>query len=89
MHRGFIDEPFQDGYIYNIETGETFTITIKEVTDKKAICVWPCKTWCYAEDKHEYSYKSDDYAVYNVPVELTDDEIETLIDKGTIGGTEI
>lgn len=85
MHRGFPNEPFQEGYIYNIETGEVFNISMEEVTDKKDICVWPGGLWCYDNDKHHHSWENGNYAVYSIPAELSADEIEALINKGIIG----
>lgn len=27
------------------------------------IIVWPCGSWCYRSELHEYTHKSDDYEV--------------------------
>lgn len=27
------------------------------------ILVWPCGTWCYRQDSHEFGHLSDDYQV--------------------------
>lgn len=30
------------------------------------ICRWPDGTWCYREELHEYTHKSDDYEIIAV-----------------------
>lgn len=30
-------------------------------SDDFMICVWPDGTWCWLEEAHEYTHKSDDY----------------------------
>lgn len=27
------------------------------------VILWPCGTWCYRDEIHEYTHKSDDYEV--------------------------
>lgn len=27
------------------------------------IALWPCGTWCYGDEVHEFTHKSDDYEV--------------------------
>jgi hypothetical protein len=29
------------------------------------IIEWPCGTWCYRDELHEYTYMSDDYMVHS------------------------
>lgn len=49
--------------------------------DKVAVCVWPDETWCFQDDIEEYSWKSDDYIIYHVPDELSDEDIDALVTK--------
>ena len=31
--------------------------------DPNDVILWPCGTWCYREELHEFGHKSDDYEV--------------------------
>jgi hypothetical protein len=43
------------------------------------IHIWPCGTWCYQDEQHEMSHKSDDYEVHQVPDSFMSDEIDSLV----------
>ena len=43
------------------------------------ICVWPDETWCFIGEIEQYSWMSDDYAIVNIPEELTDKDIEEIV----------
>jgi hypothetical protein len=51
---------------------------------KVLIHVWPDGDWCNQGELEEYLWKSDDYANYFVPEELTPDEIDELIARKVI-----
>lgn len=36
------------------------------------VFVWPCGTWCFREDAHEFTHKSDDFLI--LPAESTEAE---------------
>lgn len=42
------------------------------------IVVWPDGDWCYIEDLYEFSHRSDDYIVYSVYTNLTEEQIDEL-----------
>ena len=44
--------------------------------DKIQICVWLDGTWCRHSEVHEYTWKSDDYAMFAIEPEADDEEIE-------------
>ena len=31
------------------------------MTDPNDVILWPCGTWCYREELHAFTHKSDDY----------------------------
>jgi hypothetical protein len=45
---------------------------------KTKICVWPDGDWCHKTSLEEYSWKSDDYSIIHVPVELDDEAINNI-----------
>ena len=55
------------------------------IDGRQIICVWPDGMWCPADSVDIFKlFLSDDFAVFNVPEELTPDEIEHLVADGTI-----
>ena len=45
------------------------------------VVVWPCGTWCELCDLSDYSHKSDDYAVVDVPA-TSDASIDEFLLEG-------
>lgn len=51
-----------------------FAVERYEVT----LVVWPDNDWCYFEDLHEYSHKSDDWKIIRPSIE-DEDEIDEIV----------
>ena len=51
-----------------------FEVERYEVT----LVVWPDNDWCYFEDLHEYSHKSDDWKIIRPSIE-DEDEIDEIV----------
>lgn len=51
--------------------------------DKATVYVWPDGSWMRADTYNEtvHAYKGDDYYIHYVPIELTDDDIEELVEE--------
>jgi hypothetical protein len=73
----------RDFYNKNVHDESTITKVAEVIgfppPDKIAICVWPDDTWCLKDDVGMYSWKSDDYAILHVPIELELNEVEDLV----------
>ena len=47
----------------------------------QTIIVWPDGTWCYLEDVHDFSWKSDDFQRVHLPEEMDSDEIDFVVEQ--------
>lgn len=45
----------------------------------RKIAFWSDYTWCDFDEVEQYQWMSDDYAIITVPIELSDDDIDTLL----------
>ena len=50
--------------------------TIQEALSIRRVYVWADYTWCEEEDIEDYSFKSDDHVLVEVPDEIEDDDLE-------------
>lgn len=65
-----VNDLYRDGLdrIFREKSSETTTIVY-----------WPHGTWCDLEDVGDYTHLSDDFAYLDVPLTLTDDEVDHLV----------
>ena len=47
----------------------------------ETIFYWPDGCWCHACEFNKMSHKSDDFGLLEVSVDVSDDEINRLVDR--------
>lgn len=63
-----------------MNTDHTFTVV--DACWDITIYVWPCGTWCYEEDRYEYTHLSDDCTRYRLALTPgIGDTLEALIES--------
>ena len=54
-------------------------ISFGSIVDIIKVCCWPDGTWCRAEKLSDYDWKSDDYTVFSLTSNLTDEDIDKVM----------